>query len=488
MQSTNLIYILSDEHNKRVLGCYGHPMIKTPNLDALARAGTRFTSAYTNCPICVPARASFATGQYVHKVRCWDNAIAYRGDPPSWGHKLIAAGHHVASIGKLHYVDSQPGRNGFSEELLPLHIVNGVGDLLGLIREELPVRAGARKLGPEAGRGESEYTKYDRDIAAATCRWLDEEAPKHRDKPWVLYVGFVSPHFPLIAPPQFYDLYREDAVPWPDMYDAGTRPQHPFIDAMRKCMCYDDPFDAAMVRRAITAYFGLVSFLDDNVGKILRAVEAAGLSANTRILYSSDHGDNLGTRGMWGKSTMYEESAGIPLILAGAGVPRGNVVDAPVTLVDAYPTALQAVGLQDAGSTPGFPGHSLIEIADGYVPDRTVLSEYHAAAAATGAYMIRHGRYKYVHYVGMPPMLFDLQDDPHERADRGRDPAYAGVVARCEAALRKVVDPEAVDRLARADQREMIARHGGTAAILKLGTFRYSPPPGVAATFYEAQK
>jgi choline-sulfatase len=243
-----------------------------------------------------------------------------------------------------------------------------------------------------------------------------------------------------------------------------------------------------MVRRAITAYFGLVSFLDDNVGKILRAVEAAGLSANTRILYSSDHGDNLGTRGMWGKSTMYEESAGIPLILAGAGVPRGNVVDAPVTLVDAYPTALQAVGLQDAGSTPGFPGHSLIEIADGYVPDRTVLSEYHAAAAATGAYMIRHGRYKYVHYVGMPPMLFDLQDDPHERADRGRDPAYAGVVARCEAALRKVVDPEAVDRLARADQREMIARHGGTAAILKLGTFRYSPPPGVAATFYEAQK
>ena len=488
MKPTNVICILSDEHNKRVLGCYGHNVIRTPNLDALAGRGTRFTSAYTNCPICVPARASFATGRYVHEVRCWDNAIAYRGDPPSWGHRLMAAGHHVASIGKLHYVDSSPQRNGFSEEILPLHIVNGVGDLLGLIRAELPVRAGARKLGPEAGPGESEYTRYDREIASATCRWLQEEAPRHRDKPWVLYVGFVSPHFPLIAPPEFYDMYPDDRIPWPDMYDPGTRPQHPFIDAMRRSMCYDEPFDAPMVRRAIRAYFGLVSFLDDNIGKILGALDAAGLGENTRIMYGSDHGDNLGTRGMWGKSTMYEESAGIPLLVAGPGIPRGNVSDAPVSLVDAYPTFLQAVGLQESGSTPGYPGHSLVEIADGYVPRRTVLSEYHAAAAATGAFMIRCGRYKYVHYVGMPPMLFDLQADPFERTDLGRDAGSASILKACETALRAVVDPEAVDRLARADQQAAIARHGGTEAILKLGTFRYSPPPGVQATFYEAQK
>jgi len=488
MKPTNIICILSDEHNKRVLGCYGHGMIKTPNLDALAARGTRFTSAYTNCPICVPARASFATGQYVHKIRCWDNAIAYQGDPPSWGHRVMDAGHHAASIGKLHYLDSVPERNGFSEEILPLHIVNGVGDLLGLIREELPVRAGARNLGPEAGRGESEYTRYDREIAAATCKWLQNDAAKHGDKPWVLYVGFVAPHFPLIAPNEFYDLYPEDQVPWPDMYAKSERPSHPFTDAMRRSMCFDEAFDPPMVRRAITAYFGLVSFLDDNIGKILRAVEAAGLMDNTRILYSSDHGDNLGTRGMWGKSTMYEESAGIPMILAGPGVPRGNVADAPVTLADAYPTILQSVGLQSTGQAAGYPGHSLIEIADGYVPDRTVLSEYHAASAATGAFMIRHGRYKYVHYVGMPPMLFDLSADPYERKDLGRDPAYAGAVRECEAALRTVVDPEAADALARDDQRRMIAKHGGVDAILKRGTFRYSPPPGSEAKYFEAQK
>ena len=102
-------------------------------------------------------------------------------------------GHRVTSIGKLHYQDSVPKRNGFDEEILPMHIVNGVGDLLGLIRDELPVRQGSKKLGPEAGPGESEYTQYDRDIAAQTQRWLTEEAPKYRAKPWVLYVGFVCP-------------------------------------------------------------------------------------------------------------------------------------------------------------------------------------------------------------------------------------------------------------------------------------------------------
>ncbi len=484
MDSTNLIFIMSDEHNKRVLGSHGHPMIKTPNLDRLAAAGTRFSDAYTNCPICVPARASFAAGQYVHKVRCWDNAIAYEGEPPSWGHRLMAQGHRVTSIGKLHYKASNPQANGFDEEILPLHIVNGVGDLLGLIRDELPRRPGSAKLGPEAGRGESEYTHYDRAIADETVRWLKENAPQHKAKPWALYVGFVAPHFPLIAPAQFYDLYPEDAVPWPDMYDPAARPRHAFIDAMRKCLCYDEAFDAPMVRRAITAYFGLVSFLDDNIGKILRALEETGLKGSTRVIYSSDHGDNLGTRGLWGKSTMYEESAGIPMIMAGPGVPRGNVCATPVTLVDAFPTFISALGAKPDPLDRNLPGTSLIDIAQGFVPQRTILSEYHAAGAVSASYMIRHGNYKYVHYVGLPPMLFDLAADPRERNDLGRNPEYKGLIAECEARLRKVVDPEAADQLARADQQSKIAAHGGKDAILKRGTFRYSPPPGAKAAFH----
>ena len=484
MKPTNLLFILSDEHNKRVTGCYGHPMIRTPHLDALAARGTRFTSAYTNCPICVPARASFATGRYVHETRCWDNAIAYQGHPASWGHRLMEQGHPVTSIGKLHYQAHDARKNGFEEEILPMHIVNGVGDLLGLIRDELPRRAGAAKLGPEAGRGESDYTRYDRSIADEAVKWLKQSATQRAAKPWALYVGFVSPHFPLIAPPQFYDLYPEDRVPWPEMYARDERPRHPFTDAMRKCMCFDEPFDEAMVRRAIAAYFGLTSFLDDNVGKILRGLEETGLVDNTRVVYSSDHGDNLGTRGMWGKSTMYEESAGIPMIMAGPDVPAGKVCDTPVTLADGFPTFIHALGARRDPRDATLPGVSLLEIVNGAVPRRTILSEYHAAGAATASYMIRNGRYKYVHYVGMPPMLFDLAADPNERNDLGRDPAFKAVSAECESKLRTVVDPEAADRQARADQSVYIEKNGGRDAILKKGTFRYSPPPGVKAAYY----
>jgi choline-sulfatase len=484
MKATNLVFIMSDEHSKRVLGCYGHPMIRTPHLDRLAADGTRFTNAYTNCPICVPARASLATGQYVHRHRCWDNAIAYDGSVPSWGHRLIAQGHRVTSIGKLHYVDSDPARNGFTEEILPLHIVNGVGDLLGLIRDELPRRAGAAKLGPEAGAGESEYTRYDREIAMETVKWLEGRGSAPSDKPWALYVGFVSPHFPLIAPPEFYAMYPEDRVPWPMMYEHAERPRHPFIDAMRKCFVFDEPFDTPMVRRAVAAYMGLVSFMDDNVGRILRAIEECGLSSSTRIIYSSDHGDNLGTRGLWGKSTMYEESAGIPLIMAGAGVPQGSVCDTPVSLVDAFPTFVDALGAQRNPEDAALPGHSLLDIAQGHVPPRNVLSEYHAAGAQVGSYMIRHGKYKYIHYVGLPPMLFDLEADPFERKDLGQEPALSAVVRDCEQQLRNVVDPEAADKLAREDQRRHMEKHGGRDAILRRGTFRYSPPPGVKASYY----
>jgi len=484
MKPSNLLFILSDEHNKRVSGCYGHRMIRTPYLDRLAARGTRFTAAYTNCPICVPARASFATGRYVHEVRCWDNAIAYEGRPASWGHRLMAQGHHVASIGKLHYQASDPARNGFSEEILPLHIVNGYGDLLGLIRDELPRRAGSARLGPEAGRGESDYTRYDRTIAEETVKWLTQSAPRHRAKPWALYVGFVSPHFPLIAPPRFYDLYPEDKVPWPELYAPDERPRHPFIEAMRKCLCFDEAFDPPMVRRAIAAYFGLVSFLDDNVGKILAALEDTGLAANTRIVYSSDHGDNLGTRGLWGKSTMYEESAGIPMIMAGPDVPAGKVCDTPVMLADGFPTFIQSLGAKPDPLDRDLPGVSLLDIANGSVPRRTILSEYHAAGAITASYMIRNGKYKYIHYVGMQPMLFDLEADPHERRDLGCEPALEPTIAECEALLRKILDPEAADQQARADQKVCIEKHGGKDSILRKGTFRYSPPPGVKAAYH----
>lgn len=482
MQPKNLLFIMSDEHSRRVLGCYGHPMVRTPHLDRLAARGVRFTDAYCNSPICVPSRASFATGRYVHQIRFWDNAFPYDGTIPSWGHRLVAAGHRSVSVGKLHYRSTNDD-NGFDQEIMPLHVVDGVGDLLGLIRDDLPVRKAALRLAEEAGRGDSSYQGYDDRITAAAQDWLRDQAQAPSTKPWVLFVSLVCPHFPLIARPEFYDLYPEDQIPWPALYADAQRPDHPFIRAIRECMVYDKAFDERRVRRAIAAYLGMVTFLDANIGKILSTLQDSGLAGDTRVIYTSDHGDNLGTRGLWGKSTMYEESAGVPLIMAGPDVPQGSVCHDPVSLVDCHPTILSCVGAPAHPDDHDLPGASLFDLVRGVVPRRTVLSEYHAAGAATGAFMIRKGSFKYVHYVGMRPQLFDLDADPQEARDLGADPGYRGLVAECEAELRRCVDPDAVDRLAHADQSTRIDAHGGREAVLQRGSFGYSPVPGTEPSY-----
>ena len=166
---------MSDEHNPKVMGCSGHPIISTPHLDALAARGTRFSSAYTTSPVCVPARAAFALGKYIHQIGFWDNADAYDGSVPSWHHNLRSLGHDVVSIGKLHF-NRKDEDHGFSEEQIPMHILEGKGDLMGLVREDLPRRGGAKKMINMAGPGESSYTMYDREICARAQVWLRENA------------------------------------------------------------------------------------------------------------------------------------------------------------------------------------------------------------------------------------------------------------------------------------------------------------------------
>ena len=486
---TNVLFILSDEHTRDVAGCYGDRIVKTPNIDALAARGTKFTAAYTNCPICVPARASLQTGTYVAENACWDNAHPYDGSIRGWGHRLRELGHHTMSIGKLHF-RSDKDDNGFVEEIIPLHVVDGQGDLLGLIRRPEPAaRGGMPDLAKAAGPGESTYANYDRNIRDGAIEWLTTRASK-LDKPWALFVSMVKPHFPLVAPPEFFAMYPPESMPMPRLYGPDAYPTHPSVKALRACMSYDDFFSPEKVRIALSAYYGMVSFLDDNIGQILRALEAAGLADTTRIVYSTDHGDNLGNRHMWGKSVHYEEAAAIPMIVAGPGIPAGKTCSTPVTLVDIYPTIVRSVGIEPDAQDKALPGRSLVEIANAPCdPERVAFGEYHAAASVTAMYLVRKGRWKYIHHVGFQPELFDLETDPGETRDLGTDPAHAATVAMMEAELRKIIDPEAVNARAFADQEAKIARNGGVDALIKRGDFGYSPAPGqkpVFATTLEA--
>jgi choline-sulfatase len=173
----------------------------------------------------------------------------------------------------------------------------------------------------------------------------------------------------------------------------------------------------------------------------------------------------------------------VPLIVAGPGVPVGGSTDDPVSLVDCHPTILEAVGVDLDEQDAGLPGRSLWSIADGEPLGRAALSEYHAVGTTTGSFMIRHGSHKYIHYVGQPPQLFDLAQDPLELTDLAGDPASAAICERMEGVLRGMLDPEEVDRRARADQSALVSAHGGREAVLSRGTFVNSPVPGEEPRF-----
>lgn len=483
MKPSNLLIIMSDEHNPKVMGCNGHPLVKTPNIDALAAGGVTFTSAYTTCPVCVPARAAFAVGKYVHQIGYWDNADAYEGAIPSWHHRLRSRGHRVVSIGKLHFRGHEGDDNGFSEEIIPMNIIEGKGDLMGLVRNDLPERGLSWKIAKLAGPGETPYTAYDREIATRAQIWLREEAPKYRDRPWVLFVSFVCPHFPLVAPAEFYYQYPLDRMPLPKQYAQNQRPDHPYLRDYAGSFVYDKFFDAQKLRKAIAAYYGLCTFLDDNIGKVLRTLDVVGLADSTRVLYTSDHGDNLGARGLWGKSTMYEEVAGVPLIIKGPGIPQGVKVSEPANHVDTYPFIMECAGEDQPEMYDSYPGHSLFKLAAGAKPNRNVLCEYHGMGSTTGAFMIRHGKYKYVHYVAYRPQLFDLERDPEELRDLAQDPAYGSVVDECRTRLYAMCDPGEVDARAKKRQAELLEAAGGREAVIERGDLGFTPPPGYPAKF-----
>jgi len=237
------------------------------------------------------------------------------------------------------------------------------------------------------------------------------------------------------------------------------------------------------VRQMNAAYYGVVTYLDRQVGRVLDTLDELGLADKTRVIYTSDHGEHLGGRGIYGKFTMYEESAGIPMLAAGPDVPVGKVVDTPVSLVDSFPTILDAVGAHQTDEDRNLPGQSLWEIANADDYDRTVLSEYHAVGAKSAAYMLRNRQYKYVYYVNEQPQLFDLQNDPDECHDLAGREDNQHVLEYFEDELRALLDPEGVDAQCKASQAALIASHGGKEGVLNRGAFDNSPVPGEAPAF-----
>lgn len=482
MKPKNLLIIMVDQMAAKAVGCYGHPTVKTPNIDRLAQRGVRFTDAYSTSPICIPARAAMATGRYPHQTGYWDNVFAYDGKVPGFGHRLQATGHRYTTIGKLHY-EGEDLPTGIDEQILPMHVYGG-GDIFGLERENPPPRPQSASVAREVLVGDSQYTRYDQKITDLTEDWFATRADQYSDRPWVTFVSFIAPHFPLTVPQKYIDLYDPADI---ELYDKTLDVTGRLADWWRLFRFgynFDDFFeDDEHRRRALLHYFALCSFADENVGRVVEALKASGQSEDTTILFLSDHGDHMGARHLWGKSTMFEESANVPMILVDPELEGGTVCRTPVSLVDIYPTVLDAMGIDPTKEEQALPGASLFGIAGApYDADRAVFCEYHASCAPSGLMMLRKGRYKYIHYTNHGAQLFDLEADPEETADLARDPAHADVLAAMSDEMRDLVDPEAVDAAAKRDQRGRLEELGGMDAIVAKGGVTHTPPPGETAS------
>ncbi|MGH2353640.1 MAG: sulfatase-like hydrolase/transferase [Chloroflexota bacterium] len=473
----NILLIMSDEHGPMFSSTYGHPIIRSPHMDALAAGGVVFESAYCNSPLCVPSRASFMAGKQVHRIGAWDNGAPFPSDTVTWAHLLRAAGYQVVLDGKMHLVGPDT-LHGFEAQLTrDAHRGPETPTITGREWQE-PHPAGGEQMRrriEEAGPGRARHLDFDDEVEAAALDWLRQAARK--EGPWCLVAGFLAPHFPLIVPDPYFSTYYPDNVDLPVLPEGHLEGQHAAHERVRRTFnLYGYSEEQVRVGRA--AYYGLVTYLDDKIGRLVAALRETGQLENTVVVYTSDHGELAGDHGLWWKNSFYEQASRVPLVVSWPGqsgetglVPAGKRFAGAVSLVDLVRTMLDLAGADDPGDLDGDTLLPVMQALGGAHPDEAMahwrgeaICEYYGHATNRPHRMLRSGQWKYNYYHREPAELYDLADDPQEFRNLAGDPAYAAV----ESALRRRVlagwDPDEMERTVRQSQRARQAIGGATGA------------------------
>lgn len=453
-QRPNILYIHTDQHNPFVTGCYGDPLVQTPNLDRLAQNGAVFDATYCASPICVPSRMSMLTARHPYQNEVWTNNHILNSGIPTLAHAMGAAGYRPVLVGRMHSVGPDQLR-GYSARYVGDHSPNHLGGAQ-VDRGILDGTAGPDRISlVRSGAGQSAYQVHDEEVAAESVAYLNRLGVEKRAygaiEPFSLSVGFMLPHAPFVARREDFDPYLAQISMPSNPVEFDDEP-HAYIQKWRTHTNIEEPVEELLVRRSRAAYWALVHRVDVLIGQILRALEENDLAENTLIVYTSDHGDMVGERGLWWKHVFFEPSARIPLILHWPGVIEPGVRCGAVnTALDVTATLVDAAG---APPLPGSAGRSLLGLVSDARPtpewDDVGFSEYcadqYAPDGETYQRMVRKGPWKLIYYHGYEPQLFHLGDDPHEMDDKAQDPAHAEVRAELTALVLAEWDPEAIAR------------------------------------------
>ncbi len=445
----NIVLILSDQHSYRYAGFMGHPLVRTPAMDRVARSGVVFRSTYCGNPVCAPSRAGMVSGVYPSDCNSFCNATAWDGSLPAWPALLRDAGYRTFGTGKMDTSDEFD--NGFAEAPNLANSHWKKPDITAFFRRPLCVRPGERDV--VEGRARNERHS-DQEKAVKTIEFIRRQQPG--GAPWAAYCGLHMPHPKFLGLQEYYDYYLP-RIDLPNVPPAHLEEQHLMFRQLRHFKDIATPIPEDRIRRARAAYLAMIQEVDDYVGRIWKALEETGQLENTIFVYTSDHGESLGEHGLWLKNNLYDVAARVPMVVAGPGIPSGRVVDTPVAHVDLIRTFLEAGG---AKLHDRLRGHSLLPLMHGRAGNHPgwAYSESHSEGNCTGSFMIRKGPWKYIHFTWYDDLLFNLEDDPGEFINRAADPAAQPVLEELKAILRSQVDPLEVTQRAFATQRKRMDR------------------------------
>jgi choline-sulfatase len=452
----NILVIMSDEHNQRIAGCYGNRLAGTRNLDRLAERGITFENHYTNSPLCVPSRLAFTAGKYIHRIAAWNNDCRLPSDEyPSLPRALNAAGYESFLCGKQHY-DAEH-RYGFIEigGRMNDNFMNGRGNRRAADDTRVNVNAGKTRFADFRTGEDSSVMSHDRAVTAGVVDFLSKR--KRGEKPFFLFAGYLAPHFPLIVPERYWQLYR-GKVAMPEI-PAGFFESMPLNYKHLRWGFGLVDVDAETVRRGRELYYGFTQWVDEQIGVVLEVLNKSPFLDETVVIYTTDHGENMGEHGLWWKNCLYEQAAHIPLIVSW---PKrwsgGQRRTGACSMVDVVRTIAEIGGAQ----TPGdWDGRSMVKwMDDAKTPWRDLaVSQYYAHNIASGYAMLRTGDWKYVYH--SPPdarhpaeqELYDLKADPQEFRNLARQAAHKAQAEKMHARLLKELGehPDETEQRCRGD-------------------------------------